>query len=144
MVHLGILTSAYNTYWAYIRITRISVLYQYKNFELKRGWAYNTSRAYNTYYMVLAPYDFLVGYMVLALPRGTTTEGAGSGRSISLSLNTIKHVCVHCPGFYSVVPNLGNVIITNIPNRYFYQTTKLSGKPTQTSPFGVHIMFYIA
>ncbi len=31
-------------------IPYISVLYLYKNFELKRGWAYNTSWAYNTYY----------------------------------------------------------------------------------------------
>ncbi len=29
------------------------VLYLYNNFELKRGWAYNTSCAYNTYYTVL-------------------------------------------------------------------------------------------
>ncbi len=33
-------------------LPRTSVLYLYKNFELKRGWAYNTSWAYNTYYTV--------------------------------------------------------------------------------------------
>ncbi len=27
-------------------------IYLYKNFELKRGWAYNTSWAYNTYYTI--------------------------------------------------------------------------------------------
>ncbi len=37
----------------------ISVLYLYKNFELKRGWAYNTSWAYNMYYTVHV--DSMVG-----------------------------------------------------------------------------------
>ncbi len=34
----------------YTNIPHISDLYLYKNFELKRGRAYNTSWAYNTYY----------------------------------------------------------------------------------------------
>ncbi len=42
---------AYNKYLAYIRIYHnTSVLYLYKNFKLKRGWAYNTC----TYYTVLS------------------------------------------------------------------------------------------
>ncbi len=43
----NLLTSALNR-------VGLSILYLYKNFELKRGWAYNTSWAYNTYYTVAA------------------------------------------------------------------------------------------